>query len=94
MLRASYPNHDHLVRGLDSFMREAPDDETVRINPIDYAARHALDEAEVIDLFLHARQAGLFTMEWHYVCHGCGTIIESFQTLNAGHDRVADRLEA
>ena len=83
MLRASYPDHDHLVRGLESFVREAPDDETVRINPIAYAASHALDESQVIDLFLHARKAGLFIMEWHYVCRGCGTMIESFQTLNA-----------
>jgi len=83
VLRASYPDHDHLVRGLESFVREAPDDETVRINPIAYAASHALDESQVIDLFLHARKAGLFIMEWHYVCRGCGTIIESFQTLNA-----------
>ena len=28
-------------------------------------------------------KAGLLTMEWHYVCRVCGSIIESFQTLNA-----------
>jgi hypothetical protein len=33
-------------------------------------------------LFLHARKAGLLVMEWHYVCRGCGTIVESFHALN------------
>src|SRR5579872_6896134 len=82
-LRASYPNHEDLIAELETFVRTAPDDQIVRINPIQYAADHRLDEAQVIDLFLHARKAGLLTMEWHYVCRGCGTIIESFHTLNA-----------
>src|SRR5713101_6764344 len=69
-LRASYANHDDLVRELERFVREAPDDQIVRINPIQYAADHGRDEAHIIDLFLHARKAGLLTMEWHYVCRG------------------------
>ncbi len=81
-LRAGYPNHDDLIRELESFVRNAPDDQIVRLNPIRYAADHARDEAQVIDLFLHARKAGLVTMEWHYVCRVCGMIIESFHTLN------------
>ncbi len=83
ILRTSYTNHDDLVRELGEFVRNAPDDQIVRINPIQYAAEHRRDEAQVIDLFLHARKAGLLTMEWHYVCRGCGSIIESFHTLNA-----------
>jgi class 3 adenylate cyclase len=82
-LRASYANHDDLVRELEIFVRQAPDAQIVRINPIEYASDHGRDEAQVIDLFLHARKAGLLTMEWHYVCRGCGTIIESFHTLNS-----------
>jgi len=39
-LRASYANHDDLVRELESFVRKAPDDQIVRINPIQYAANH------------------------------------------------------
>jgi class 3 adenylate cyclase len=64
-------------------VRNAPDDQIMRINPIQYAADHRRDEAQVIDLFLHARKAGLFTMEWLYVCRGCGSIVESFHVLNA-----------
>lgn len=82
-LRASYANHDDLVRELERFLRNAPDDQIVRINPIQYAADHGRDEAHVIDLFLHARKAGLLTMEWLYACRGCGSVIESFHSLNA-----------
>jgi len=85
-LRASYANHDDLVWELERFVRTAPDDQIVRINPINYAADRGRDEVQVIDLFLHARKAGLLTMEWHYMCRGCGVIIASFQTLNAANE--------
>jgi class 3 adenylate cyclase len=85
-LRASYANHEDLVRELERFVRNAPDDQIVRINPIQYAADHRRDEAEVIDLFLHARKAGLLTMEWLYACRGCGSVIESFHALNAASE--------
>ena len=39
-LHASYANHDDLVRELERFVRKAPDDQIVRINPIQYAANH------------------------------------------------------
>lgn len=85
-LRTSYANHDDLIRELEGFVRTASDDQIVRINPIQYAADHGRNEAQVTDLFLHARKAGLFTMEWHYVCRGCGQIIASFDTLNAANE--------
>ena len=87
-LRASYANHDDLVRELETFVRTAPDDQIVRINPIQYAAERRRDEAKIIDLFLHARKVGLLTMEWHYVCRGCGMIIGSFDTLNAANEHA------
>jgi hypothetical protein len=33
-LRASYADHDDLVQELERFVRTAPDDQIVRINPI------------------------------------------------------------
>jgi hypothetical protein len=83
LLRANFSQHDDLVRELEAFVRTAPEDRTVRINPIRYAADHGRGETEVIDLFLHARKAGLLAMEWHYVCRVCGMIAESFAALNA-----------
>ena len=85
-LRASYANNDDLVRELEGFVRTVPDDQIVQINPIQYAADRRHDEAQIIDLFLHARKAGLLSMEWHYVCRGCGQIIASFDTLNAANE--------
>jgi hypothetical protein len=85
-LRTSYASHEDLVSELERFVRTAPDDQIVRINPIQYAADHGREEAQVIDLFLHARKAGLLIMEWHYVCRGCGMIIESLDMLNAAGD--------
>src|SRR6516164_10131648 len=85
-LRTSYATHDELVWELEGFVRTVPDDQIVQINPIQYAADRRHDEAQIIDLFLHARKAGLLTMEWHYVCRGCGQIIASFDTLNAANE--------
>ena len=85
-LRTSYVNNEGLVRELERFVRTAPDDQIVRINPIQYAADRGRSEAQIIDLFLHARKAGLLVMEWHYVCRGCGGIIASFHTLNAANE--------
>jgi class 3 adenylate cyclase len=87
-LRASYVDHHDLVLELEGFVRGAGDEEIVRINPVQYAAEHRRDEAEVIDLFLHARKAGLVTMEWLYACRGCGSVIESFHALNAASEHV------
>jgi Family of unknown function (DUF5939) len=85
-LRASYANYDDLVRELERFVRTAPDDRIVRINPIQYAVDHGRDDAQIVDLFLHARKASLVAMEWYYVCRGCGQIIASFDTLNAANE--------
>jgi len=68
---------------LESFVRTASDEELVRINPVAFAKSHGCDEAALIDIFLHGRKVGLLRMEWHYVCPGCGDIVESFQSLNS-----------
>ena len=97
LLRANFSQHDDLVRELEAFVRTTPEDRIVRINPIRYAADHGRGETEVIDLFLHARKAGLLAMEWHYVCRVCGMIAESFAALNAAGEHffcrtcIADR---
>jgi hypothetical protein len=83
------PTNDDLVRELEGFVRTVPEDQIVRINPIRYAADRGRDEAQIIDLFLHGRKAGLLTMEWDYVCRGCEQIIASFDTLNAATADVA-----
>jgi class 3 adenylate cyclase len=68
---------------LESFVMTAADPQLVRINPFRFADERGIDEATTIDLFLHGRKAGLFAMEWQYVCRGCGDIVENFQSLNS-----------
>jgi class 3 adenylate cyclase len=82
-LAGRLPHQREVIDTLASFIRTADDRELVRINPISFAREQRCDEAAVIDLFLHARKIGLLHMEWHYVCPGCGDIVESFQSLTS-----------
>lgn len=72
-----------LRRMLEEFIRTAEDADLVRINPLEFARSHGLDEAALIDLFLYGRKVGLLRMEWQYVCPGCGDIVESFYSLTS-----------
>ena len=104
VIAASLPGHEDLIASLDSFVRMADDREIVRINPIRFATDRGLDSASVVNAFLHARKAGLLTMEWQYVCPGCGDIVERLPSLTSatGHyfcqvcsaDRDADLSDA
>jgi hypothetical protein len=72
------------LRGLlESFLRTASDGELVRINSVAFARSHGCEQAALIELFLHGRKVSLLRMEWHYVCPGCGDIVESFQSLTS-----------
>ena len=82
-LAGHLPDRRDFLDALATFVRTADDRELVRINPIKFAREHRYDEAAVIELFLHARKIGLLQMEWHYVCPGCGDIVESFQSLTS-----------
>ena len=96
-LSADYDGHRELIKELGRFVRTAPDDQVIRINPIRYASDHGRDDGDVLDLFLHARKAGLVLMEWLYVCRVCGMVVESFHALNAAGEHffcktcIADR---
>jgi class 3 adenylate cyclase len=71
------------VEALGTLIRSGDDHAVVRVNPLRFAQENDLDEAAVVDVFLHARKVGLMQMEWQYVCPGCGDIIESFQSLTS-----------
>ena len=72
-----------LVRAFDLFVRTASDDAVVRINPILFAEQRGFATRAVVQTFLHARKVGLLTMEWQYVCPGCGQIIERLSSLTS-----------
>lgn len=82
-LAGRFPDRRDVLEALEAFIRTADDRELVRINPLRFAQEQGCDEAAVIELFLHAREIGLLHMEWHYVCPGCGDIVESFQSLTS-----------
>jgi class 3 adenylate cyclase len=73
------------VAALEKFVREAKDIDLNRINVIEFAARHALPEGKVLDMFLHAAQIGLFDMSWNVLCPGCGGVLGSNATLRNVH---------
>jgi hypothetical protein len=80
-LGAAIPGCVELVDVFDGFVRTASDDELVRINPVRFAQQRELPTVAVVDLFLYARKLGLLTMEWQYVCPGCGEIVERLASL-------------
>ena len=82
-LASRLPERRDVLDALAALIRSGDDRELVRINPVRFAREHGLDEASVVELFLHARKLGLLQMEWHYVCPGCGDIVESFQSLTS-----------
>ncbi len=72
-----------VLRALASFVRTAGDEALVRINPVHFAQQHGFATGAVVEMFLHARKLGLLTMEWQYVCPGCGEIVERLASLTS-----------
>ena len=48
------------VAAIEQTVREAPDRDLCRINVLDFAAKHRLDEEKALAAFLHAARLGLF----------------------------------
>jgi len=82
-LGAAMPGQTHLLTLLEDVLRTANDEELVRINPVRFGQAHGLTTAAVVELFLHARKVALLTMEWQYVCPGCGEIVERLPSLTS-----------
>jgi predicted RNA-binding Zn-ribbon protein involved in translation (DUF1610 family) len=80
---AAIPGRDDLLGALGDFVRTARDAELVRINPVRFGHRRGFPIAAVVELFLSARKLGLLTMEWQYVCPGCGEIVERLASLTS-----------
>jgi len=69
------------VAAIERSVREAPDRALCRINVIDFAAKHRLDEERTIDAFLHATRLGVFELLWNVLCPGCGGVLDASATL-------------
>ena len=69
------------VRAIEKVILDGADRELCRTNALAFAARHELDEDDVIGAFLHCARLGLFDMSWNILCPACGGVLDSGATL-------------
>jgi class 3 adenylate cyclase len=78
------------VAAIERAVRDAPDRDLCRINVLDFAAKHGLDEERALAAFLHAARLGLFELSWNVLCPGCGGVLDAGSTLKTiDHDEYA-----
>jgi len=82
-LEKARPWSPRLVSKLESLVRAEDERQLFRVNPLTFGKEKGISEAESVDLFLHATKLGLFQMNWHLLCPGCGMIVESFGSLRS-----------
>ena len=66
---------------IERAIKDGPDRELCRINALAFAAKHKLDEDDVIAAFLHGARLGIFDMSWNILCPACGGVLDSGATL-------------
>ena len=71
------------VAAIERAVASAPDRELCRINVLDFAKKHDLDEERALAAFLHAARLGLFELSWNVLCPGCGGVLDASATLKS-----------
>jgi len=69
------------VAAIERLVRDAPEHELGKVNPLALAQKEGLDEERVIAAFLHAARLGLFDMSWNVICRTCGGMLDANTTL-------------
>src|SRR6266480_3302223 len=69
------------VSAIEKLIQDGPDRELCRINALAFAAKHKLNEEDVIAAFLHGARLGIFDMSWNILCPACGGVLDSGATL-------------
>lgn len=69
------------VSAIEKLVQNGADRELCRINALAFAARHKLNEEDVIAAFLHGARLGIFDMSWNILCPACGGVLDSGATL-------------
>ncbi len=78
------------VAAIEQAVRDAPDRDLCRINALDFAKKHGLDEERTIAAFLHAARLGIFELSWNVLCPACGGVLDAGATLKTvNHDEYA-----
>ena len=73
------------VDAIETLVREGIDRQLCRVNALDFAAKHGLNEDTVIAAFLHAARLGLFELSWNVLCPGCGGVLDVGSSLKHVH---------
>ena len=66
---------------IERVIQDGPDRELRRINALAFAAKHQLNEEDVLAAFLHGARIGIFDMSWNILCPACGGVLDSGATL-------------
>src|SRR5882762_9675484 len=69
------------VSAIEKLIQDGPDRELCRINALVFAAKHQLNDEDVIATFLHGARLGIFDMSWNILCPACGGVLDSGATL-------------
>ena len=80
----------NVVVAIETVIRDGTDRQLCRINILNFAAEHGLDEERAISGFLHAARLGLFELTWNVLCPGCGGVLDATQTLKSVHKEAYD----
>lgn len=81
-----------VVDMLERMVREAPDHALNKMNALELATKHGLDEERVIAAFLNAVGLGMFEMTWNVMCPSCAGVLsanKSLKTLNSAQYNCA-----
>jgi class 3 adenylate cyclase len=71
------------AQAIERVIADGSDRALCRINALDFAREHRLDEEHAIAAFLHAARLGIFDMSWNMLCPGCGGVLEAGTTLKS-----------
>ena len=70
-----------VASAIEKLAREGSDRSLNRINALEFAARHGLNEDRVLNGFVRSARLGLFDMSWNLLCPGCGGVLDANATL-------------
>ena len=71
------------VAAIEQLVRDGPDHRLSRVNALDFAAKHGLDEEKTIAAFLHSARLGIFELSWNVLCPGCGGVLDAGASLKS-----------
>jgi len=72
-----------VASAIEKLVAEGVDPALNRVNALEFAHRHSLNEDRVLSAFVHASRLGLFDMSWNLLCPGCGGVLDANATLKS-----------